>query len=90
MASFKYFSDLIRFGFTVRHKGGKGGLVTYDELWRNARFEYEVGINSVGVYLATGRRWRTPLGLPLWRLSEADKRRIIERMNRYDASYEAW
>ncbi len=90
MSPIKYLSDLLQFGFTVRHTGGKGGIVTYDEVWRNARFEYEVGMGCVGVYLASARRWRTLFGVPLWRLSEADKARIMERMKRYDAHYVAW
>ncbi len=89
LSPFKYVADLLRHGFIVRRKGGRAGIVTYSEVWRNARFEYEIGAHGFGVYLKSSRWWRTSFGLPFRRLSDADKQRILSRMQQYDR-YEGW
>src|ERR1017187_690266 len=89
LSPFKYVADLLRHGFIVRRKGGRAGIVTYSEVWRNARFEFEIGAHGFGVYLKSSRWWRTSFGLPLRRLSDADKQRILSRMQQYDR-YEGW
>lgn len=81
---FRYVTDLLRHGFVVRRKGGRGGVVTYSELWREARFPYEIGMNGFGVYLSLSRWWLTPFGLPFRRLSDTDRQRILNRMQQYD------
>jgi hypothetical protein len=85
----KYVADLFRHGFVVRRKGGRAGLVTYSELWRNARFRFELGSNGFGVYLNSACWWRTPFGLPFRRISDMDKQRILSRMQKCDR-YQGW
>ena len=80
---YKYLSDLLRHGFIVRTKGGRVGTVIYSEVWRHARFRYELSPGGIIVYLHSCNWWRTPFRLPFFPLTEEAKRRILLRMQSY-------
>jgi len=78
---FKYIADLFRYGCVIRHSGRSGTLV-YSEGWRHARFGFELIDDGVSVDLRSTRWWRLPFGLPFLSLTDEDKKRIVNRMQR--------
>jgi hypothetical protein len=89
MDTLNYLRDFLRYGFVVRRYGGRAGTVKYSELWRYARFRYELGNNGWGVYLKSSERWHTIFGLPLWKLSYDSRYEVLHRMNKFDR-FESW